>query len=184
MHQIRQGSKSVVVVYQCSCVCDVSENAANRRAARKDAAHPRASPGAACNYAFQPYSALCCFPCLNSASTLKAARPPWLVQLCLPAHLPASEVRAFFTALVQDKVFVGPVPAPITWAAFKRSCSVHLLRCSLSSISTRVQCHRTSPHDKTPLSHLRSAVMQGKLLSASNKSAQHNSNKPSSPPLP
>jgi len=39
-------------------------------------------------------------------------------QQCAP-HAAVSEVQAFFTALVQDKVFVGPVPAPITWAAFK-----------------------------------------------------------------
>jgi hypothetical protein len=47
----------LLVLNQCSCVCDVSEKTQQSKGLRaKMPRAPRASPGAACNYAFQPYS--------------------------------------------------------------------------------------------------------------------------------
>ena len=64
---------------QCSCVCVMSQKTQQAEGLRaKMPRIPRASPEAACNYAFQPSSELCCFPCLSSTSTLTAACPPWL----------------------------------------------------------------------------------------------------------
>ena len=124
---------------------------------------PRASPGAACNYAFQPYSELCCFPCLSSTSTLKAARPPWLCAT-MPSSSPTClRGTSFLHSFGPRQGLRRPCPRSHDLGCLQKVTLCPLIALQLIVHKHTVQCRRTSPHDKTPPSHLRIAVMKRKL---------------------